>query len=349
MRVAVVVASMELRSSRSVVLLLVALTALAAFPGVATAETRLGGSTVVEEGETVSGLSVVSGSVVVHGTVDGNVEGVAGSVLITGRVTGDVQVATGSLVIAPDAVVEGSVQAGAGSVTIEGAVGGDVQVGAETVTVREGATVGGDLEYDAQRADIAAGTVAGSVVQRENLDVRVGPVPDFSPFAQPFFGIPQAIGAVYGLLASLLVGVLLLAAFPAFSTGVAGRVAESPARSGLIGLLALFAVPVALILLVITIIGIPLAVLGAILFGLAVWVGYIYGQFAVGAWLLERVGEENRWAGLVVGLLVVALLGAVPFVGGLLEFLVLLVGVGALASAWTAGYRSRHAGKAETA
>ncbi len=59
--------------------------------------------------------------------------------------------------------------------------------------------------------------------------------------------------------------------------------------------------PIALIALAITVIGIPLSVIGSFLFALLVWVGVVYGRFAVAAWLLGLVGLENRWLALVVG------------------------------------------------
>ncbi|WP_458209401.1 hypothetical protein [Haladaptatus sp. NG-SE-30] len=52
--------------------LLVLLLVFATIPGIAAAESRAGGTIVVEEGETVKGLEAFGGTVIVRGTVDGD-------------------------------------------------------------------------------------------------------------------------------------------------------------------------------------------------------------------------------------------------------------------------------------
>lgn len=39
---------------------------------------------------------------------------------------------------------------------------------------------------------------------------------------------------------------------------------------------------------------------------------------------------DNRWGGLVVGLMVAAVLGQIPIVGGLTNFVIVVLGLGAL-------------------
>ena len=96
-------------------------------------------------------------------------------------------------------------------------------------------------------------------------------------------------------------------------------------------MLALVGGPILLALVAITIIGIPLAVLGAIAFGLAIWVGVVYSQYAVGAWVLRRAGRDDQWLALVAGLVGFAVLDVIPVLGGFLVFGALLLGLGALA------------------
>jgi hypothetical protein len=94
-------------------------------------------------------------------------------------------------------------------------------------------------------------------------------------------------------------------------------------------------IPILLIALAITVVGIPLSMIGGLVFALLLWIGIIYGRFAVAAWLLSLVGLGNRWLALVVGLLAGALLSRlpVPVVGEVISLVVLLLGVGAIARA----------------
>ncbi|MFC6837362.1 bactofilin family protein [Halomarina ordinaria] len=322
--------SRQVRTGAVVVALVVL---LAALPGVVAAETRTGGSVVVGENEVVDGdLDVFAGSVVVRGTVTGDVNAFGGSVDVDGRVDGDVNAFGGTVDVGPEGVVGGSLEAAGGDVTIAGQVDGDATVGAETVRLTDTAAIGGDLEYDGTLERSEGATVDGTVTQSDSVSVEPVPVDP---------RVADLVGTVYTFLASLLFGALLLLVLPGFSRRVATTALDAPLRSGGVGLLVLFAVPLVLVLFAITIVGLPITFLGAFLFVLVAWMGSVYGRVAVGAWLLRFADVRNRWAALVVGLLVVGVLTLVPILGGLVEFVVTLLGLGALA---TVLYRAARGG-----
>lgn len=317
---------------------------LGSMPGLVAAETAVTDTYVVEAGETVDGLEVVGATVVVRGTVNGDLSGLAADVTvaetgvvtgdvnvaaanvdIAGRVDGDVSAAGASVVLAETAVVGGEFRVGAADVTIAGTVAGNVVVGADTIRVAETAVVGGDLRYDGDISGAEDAAVAGSVVRDESIGgVNVGVGVDVAPW------VVDGTLAVYGFIANLVLGAVLLLVLPGFSRAVADRAVTDPLRSGGVGLLAIVAVPVVLVLLALTLVGIPFAVAGAVLFGLFAWVALVYGRFALGSWLVARTGGDNRWVALTVGLLLGTLFGLLPIVGGLIDGVVSLVGLGAL-------------------
>ena len=330
--------------------------AVAQAPAGDVAFTGVGGTVVVPEGQTTDQISGMAGTIVIQGTVTGDVSGLAGDVVIaeSGTVRGDVSVATGSLRIA--GTVGGNVAAAAGAVDVEetGSVGGDFSVGAGNVDVagridgnaavgadqillRPSAVIAGDLRYDGNLVRQSGSTVQGSII----LDRNMGGVSPVS-WATPGVRIPSWFDVVYGFFANLVLGVILLLIFPNFSRRVAENVVSQPVRAGAIGLLILLGIPILLVFIALTIIGIPIAVLGAFVYGLTIWAGVVYGEYAVGHWLLSRRSEEvNRWYALLAGLLIFAVLGLIPFVGGLFAFLALLVGLGALGSSLRGAYRNR--------
>ena len=343
--------------SRRRIALALALVALL-FPlatGVATAQSVQGasGTVVVDEGETVDGIEGVAGTVVVRGTVDGDLSGAAGSIRIaeTGRVAGDVRAAAGTIVV--DGAVGGSVEAGAGafelteagridgsldvgagSITVDGAVGGDVRAAADSVVLGPNADVGGEFRYDAETfTESPDATVAGGVVEDDSLGGDTG-VAFGSDLA------PSWVGSAYGVAVNLALGAVLLLAFPRFSRDVADRVGGDALRSGGVGLLALIGTPILLVLVAVTIVGIPLALVGVAAYVVAIWVASVYGRYALGSWVLGRVGRPNRWVALLLGVLGVAVIALVPWIGGLVDFVVLLLGLGALAL----GVRDRYRG-----
>ena len=309
------------------------------FAGVATARSGVGGTTVVESDETISNISGAYGTVVIEGTVTGDVSGVAGdivireggvvegdldaaagSIRIAGTVRGDVSGGAGSIHLAETGVVEGKFNVGAGEVRIDGRIEGNATVGADTIRLGENATVAGSLTYDGS-LEGNRDAVQGEITEDSSLGPSV--FNDIQPFAEFVFALSM-------LALNFVLGVLLLLLFPNFSAGVADRVSTDPIRSGLIGLGLFIAVPILLIAIAITVIGIPIALAGVLGFLLLVWVGIVYGRFAVGYWLLSYADIDNPWAGLALGLVLGAILGQIPIFGTIVNFAILVVGLGAL-------------------
>ncbi|WP_132059159.1 bactofilin family protein [Halorussus amylolyticus] len=320
---------------------------------VAADETRTGGNVVVGVNETIDDdltafagtvmvrgtvegdLTAFAGNVFVEGEVNGNLNAFAGNVRINGTVAGDANAAGGNVFVSQDGRVDGELEAGAGNVVLEGEVGEDARLGAGTITVAPTASVGGDLVYDGD-LDLADGaTVEGEVRQSDDLEVGVTP---------PI--VPGWLGWAYGLLVNLLLGAVVLAVFPTFSRDLAERAVGDPLRSAGVGLLLFVAVPILLVLFAITIIGIPLSLFGALLYALALWLAGVYGAFAAGTWAVSLADADSKWLALVVGVVGVALLSRIPILGGLIQFVVLLLGLGALALAVRNRYRGRRSRRA---
>lgn len=333
------------------VLLFAALVVLATVPApVAADETRTGSSVVVEEGETIDDdLTAFAGTVIVRGTVNGDVTAFSGdihvegqvngdltafggNVRITGTVSGDVDAAGGNVVVAEDARVGGQLEAAAGNVIIDGEVGEDARVGAGTITLGPSAVVGGDFVYDGDLDRAESARIAGEVRQESSVGIDLG-------FTGPL--VPNWVGWMYGFLVNLVLGAVALLVFPRFSAGIADRATANPLRSGGAGLLLFVGIPILLVLLFISLIGIPLGLLGILVYALLLWFGYVYGAFAVGTWALGVADAGGRWLALFVGLLIAGVVGFVPILGGIVQFLVLLLGLGALALGGRNRYQRR--------
>jgi len=348
------------RYRRAAIAVLVAVALVASATGVVAAqETRAGGSVVVDEGETVDGIQTIGGTVVVRGTVDGDLQALSGSVVIeqSGHVTGDVQATAGSVTvlgtvdgsleasagsvsIGESAVIDGDVRLAAGDFRMAGTVNGSVEAGVDNLRLTATAVIAGDLRYS-RNADFAredGATVGGEVTAVRGLSPEVG----FGGFSLPDPGPLNVVFGIYWALVTLLLGAILLAAFPRFTSELAGEVSTNPLRAGGVGLVGLIGVPIALVLIAITIVGIPLTVLGFMAWGLAVFVSIPLGEYAVGSWALSHVDIDSRWAALVVGVVGVATLSRIPVVGWVIEFAVFLLGFGALLWVLYRGFRRRH-------
>ena len=114
-----------------------------------------------------------------------------------------------------------------------------------------------------------------------------------------------------------------------------------------------------LLLLALSLFGLPLAPVGALLFLTLSWVGAVYGRLAIGAWLLDGVPPprlatvgvdrppiDNRWAALLVGSLLVGVLIQMPYLGPAVDTVVVALGLGALVRIVIRTYRRTERSKA---
>ena len=89
-------------------------------------------------------------------------------------------------------------------------------------------------------------------------------------------------------------------------TGVAGLDDGTAVDTvaGVVGASAAYLVPIALVVLLISIVGIPLALAGAVLFGLVLWLATVLGALVVGTGLLSLADRRSRWGALALGVVV---------------------------------------------
>ena len=103
--------------------------------------------------------------------------------------------------------------------------------------------------------------------------------------------------------------------------------------------MALICIPIAAVIVMVTVIGIPLGLLGIIGYLALLLVGYVMSSVVVSGMLLDRYKSEAasrtawRVGAAVLAMLVIASLAHVPFVGGFIALTALVVGVGVIVGA----------------
>jgi len=152
------------------------------------------------------------------------------------------------------------------------------------------------------------------------------------------------IGQVLRYAAAFLTGLVLLALVPSLRRAWLDDVSQALVAGG-IGLVTLVAVPIIAVLVAITIIGIPIAVLGVLLWLAALYFAKIVLAHGIGARVLEASGSTRHFAvALALGLVLVLLVVELPFIGGLLNFVLTICGLGLLVLfGWRAVRRERAA------
>jgi hypothetical protein len=237
------------------------------------------------------------------------------------RIGGDVVVDKG--VTVKDAVAVG------GNVTVNGvvnksavAVGGSVFLGPGAVVRKDVVAVGGVIKKE------EGARIGGDIVELS--------IPGFSAIL-PFFMEDTATGWFWefeiitfaGLLALAL---LIVAVLPGPFDLISNSVRKNTLKVILSGILGTIVVIPLAIFLVITVIGIPLVALEVVLVGGAMLVGYIAMALFIGdriAAALNRPGLNILW-GTVLGLIMLWVIGWVPFLGPAVKSVAAVLGFGAV-------------------
>jgi len=246
-----------------------------------------------------------------------------------GQTADEVVVVHGRTIVAGR--VNGSVVVFYGFTTVSGDVRDNVIVFRGSVSVESGAHIGGDL-VTRTRPDVASDAVIDGERRR---------VSSFQ-FAGYSFLVRILVWLAFSV-SVLVLGLLMVSLLPGPMESAANASRTVGATLGW-GLLMLIGLPIASILVAVTLVGLPLGL--ALLFGL--WLlftlGYTAGAYAVGRRILPA--PRGRMKAFLAGWGVVRVLAIVPFVGGLVWTLVAIAGLGATTVAM---WRSRRAVRAAEA
>lgn len=239
------------------------------------------------------------------------------------------------------------VRGGTASLTISGAVGGNVEVEADTVTLTDGARIEGDLVYtSSNEADIDPGAVVGGRVVRNQP--RTEPDDD-NPV------VDAVLEFLRGVAGAFVLGLVLLWLLPDLLPVLARTMRTAPLPSLGIGFAGLILVPIVAFMIFVpaVILGafasIPvlmLTVYGFLLLAAKAAVGYLVGLMILrrGAGPDAPAPFADSLKALALGVTLLTLVGMVPFIGGLVGFVVAILALGAGMVAFSRWRRTRSAG-----
>jgi cytoskeletal protein CcmA (bactofilin family) len=315
----------------------------------------LAGGRVAVRGPVKGDAVLAGGDINLSDTVGQNLYAAGASIVISSQVAGSARIAGGQVTLSQRGGIVGKATVGAASfrlsgrvgrylvvyaesVRIDGEVGGDLRIAARTVELGPDAKIYGKLIYrspHAAKIDPAA-VIAGGVTHVE----LAWPREEVDSLAR----IATWVSVILLMLSLLVVGAIMILAFPDFSASAALTVRSDPWRSLALGFALLLCIPVGAILFMVTIVGIPLGMLLLFFYPVMLLLGYLTGALfladRVAGWLATRRGvivkPAWRYVALAVALLVLLLACKIPYAGGVIAFLVLLLGLGAF---WLRAFR----------
>lgn len=327
-------------------------------------------------GGTVGGNVEAAGAdITLSSDVAGEVSLAGADITILGTISSDLEAAGAVVNIEENARINGDINLAGRDVYVRGSVGGEAEIIGREVFIS--GRIEGPAELEGLIINIEAGAeIIGPVTVKAENEPNVSPEAiieggltyEYKEFEDDFdfenfkgwhdldfdfnFGPPMwAIGSVFAFSA-FIIGMLFALAAPNTTSKIMSSFRRNPAGALGLGLVVLAVSPVIFltlfVLLIITVVGIPLAFFLFFAFPLILFLAYAFGGMAIGDLIFNRSDEPlslgMRTLSFAVALAGLAALSVVPVLGAILGPIVLILGLGA----WTIAIFSKSNGGGAT-
>lgn len=291
--------------------------------GPVSADAVLGGGTITVTSAIGDDLRVGGGTIVVQGAVGGDVVAGGGQIHLAGsRIGGDVLAGGG--IVRIDVPVGQDVRIGGGEVYINAPVAGNVDIEAEKITIGSEAIISGNLTYKSPNEAIIE---SGAQVRGETTYTPSSHRSGASVALGAFVSVALFIKLLMMATGALFFGLL----FNRYSTSLVRHAFAKPLPELGRGLVAFIVLPVVSVLLLITLVGLPLGLLGLVSFTALTIFSCLMAPVLLGSFIYQwfKKGEYVvTWKSILVGVLAYCVIGFVPIVGWLVQAALFLLVLG---------------------
>ena len=304
-------------------------------------------------GEVAGSVRIAGSNLEINNKVGRNVMAFGGSIVLGSKaeIGMDMLIASGFANI--NGKINGNLHGSGGMVTINGQIGKDVALNLESeqtkkkwvaqtapLVVTANAKIGGNLSYTS--------SIVGQIDKKEVVGGKISrqlpPVSSQTMSQNAFLGMAMIWlwCKIIGLLGTLLIGLVLVVCFKQKLLGLLDTMVEAPGAAIGWGALALFVTPFALIFLLVSIIGIPLACLVFLIWLAAMMLGKILVAIFAGLVIMGRYRHKrakngansettgNMIISMLVGVVISYALFTIPIFGWVLALIAKMWGLGIL-------------------
>ena len=208
--------------------------------------------------------------------------------------------------------------------TLSGAIGGDMKAKGESLTIASTAQIDGHATFEGDNAaEVAAGAKLASPLEFKKLEHK----------SHTERSTGHYVWRLIWTGTFVLLGIVLFGLMPKFSQEVV-EYGEHYGGSFGLGVLVLFGVPIAAIIVCFTVIGLFVGISTLFLWIVVFLASEVVVGTIVGQWVMGRTVEYWPMVlRMVVGVVLVRIVTSIPFIGGWAAFIVGLWGMGAISLA----------------
>lgn len=320
--------------------------------GPITGDLAAAGGNVLINSAVTQDIFAAGGTVTILGTVGDDIRVGGGNITISSQVRGDVVAAGGQThitgagiggdllwgggVLRLEAPVAGNIKIGGGEVYLNSTVVGDVEFRGEKLTLGPNAVVEGNMWYaSANEIKMEEGAVVSGTVTFEQLESK-------RDVAKAGFAAAASLAVLFSFLMRLAAALILALIFHKYARTLVESVVQRPLVELGRGFAAFAIIPIASIVFLVTVIGIPLGILGLIAFVALLIFGALLAPVVLGSLVHKYVfkpdGYQVTWVSILIGVVLYTILGWIPLIGWIAKFALVLATLGAIVKVkWDAG------------
>ena len=232
----------------------------------------------------------------------------------------------------------------AGNLTLSTSVAGDVEAYVGMLRMTTNAAVNGDLTYTSEEElSMAPGsTVSGDII-RKTPPISVEPegIPSITDFTQNIYRLRLQL-AMMSYFSALIIGLILLRFFPNYMKSVSEELEGRTLRSLGIGFGALVITPLVFFVLLLTLIGIPIAFILMFFYIIYIYLSKIFVGYFIGG---KIKSIQSQYLAFALGLLIFYIATIIPVLGGFVRFFGMVFGFGAMLIACWEYYKKANKAK----
>lgn len=301
------------------------------------------GNNISTKDEAALGLMLVAGNMLTLHTTSEYSFAFGNVIDYSAETSRDVFIAGNMITLTSDAKIGRDVYAAGNSITLETDVAGDFSASADTVILKD-TKIYGNVNLDANVIKfIGTVDIVGTLTYNDTAavsgldDVKYGKIDVFHVVEAD--DVALFVAATYAKVISSASLFLAIALICALSPRLHDKIKRETAvdRFGMnlvIGLGVLVVVPIVALFTFLTFVAAPLGIIALLIYGIMIYLSQGFAGIWLGHLLIEKLckAKGNIFVEAIVGILILAALSLVPYLGIATGFLGLLLGLGLMVS-----------------
>jgi cytoskeletal protein CcmA (bactofilin family) len=290
---------------------------------------RCAGGTIQLAGSLAGDFVVTGGQIQIlkKAVISGSLLSSGGDVTLNGIVKGDIKDASGTFTL--NGTAERELLCKGGKIVINGNVGGNAELAAEVIEIGSDARFSKDVTYwnEARSLDFKNSLKGGNAAYNSSLEIENG--------KWHYLGFASFIIVLWYLGTALVMMFLIQYLFSITLKNVANTVKDASLKSLGVGFLFLIAVPIAIVICFITLVGIPIGVLTFMAYLTVVILATIIVALLIANWINNTYYRSGWGNGQIVLaafaiFIFLKLASLTPFIGPLVMLLLVCMAFGGI-------------------